>query len=464
VRRTPLLVLLAIAALALLPGTASASSSQAMTFEAPGQLLDDAQRDATLDQIRALGVRRIRQLLAWKAVAPNPSARTRPSGVDLTDATAYGVAWGPYDRLVAAAAARGIQVQFTLTGPAPRWATASRDKLGINRPDAREFGRFATAVGRRYGSQVESWSIWNEPNQPQFLTPQFRDGKPYSPRLYRALYRAAVKGLRSDPTNAEDRILLGETSPRGNARIVAPLAFLRETLCLSRSYKKRRGCGKLDADGYAHHAYTTSQGPRFKPANPDDVTIGVLNRLIAALDKAGKAGALDRGIGVYLTEFGTQSYPDKISGVPLSKQAEYRAIAEHIAYVNPRVKLFSQYLMTDDAPVRSKGNDYGGFESGLRLADGQVKPAYEGFRLPLTADDYGTSDVLWGRVRPAAVKTSVQLEARRRGGQWRTLATVATNSTGVFGARTRHLDGQRYRVVWTAPDGTVYTGPPTRAY
>ena len=47
---------------------------------------------------------------------------------------------------------------------------------------------------------------------------------------------------------------------------------------------------------------------------------------------------VDRGLGVYLTEFGTQSYPDTISGVPLAKQAEYYAIAEHIAYLNPRVK------------------------------------------------------------------------------------------------------------------------------
>ena len=29
------------------------------------------------------------------------------------------------------------------------------------------------------------WSIWNEPNQPQFLMPQYRKGKPYSPTLYR---------------------------------------------------------------------------------------------------------------------------------------------------------------------------------------------------------------------------------------------------------------------------------------
>ena len=41
---------------------------------------------------------------------------------------------------------------------------------------------------------------------------------------------------------------------------------------------------------------------------------------------------------------------------------------------------------------------------------------------------------------------------------------MQTNSTGVFGARTKHVDGQRYRVSWTSPEGTRFTGPPIRAY
>ena len=51
------------------------------------------------------------------------------------------------------------------------------------------------AVSRRYGAQVSYWSVWNEPNHPGFLAPQYVRGRPYSPKLYRQLYRAAVKGL-----------------------------------------------------------------------------------------------------------------------------------------------------------------------------------------------------------------------------------------------------------------------------
>ena len=261
---------------------------------------------------------------------------------------------------------------------------------------------------------MSTWSIWNEPNQPQFLKPQYKSGKPASPKLYRKLYQAAYAGLRATPENASDTILIGETSPRGNENVVHPLAFLRGMLCLDSKYRKSKSCGELDADGYAHHAYTTSAGPRFKPSNKDDVTIGVLSRLTTALDKAADAGALPKHLPVYLTEFGIQSTPDKISGVSLAKQAAYMAISEHIAYVNPRVAAFSQYLLSDDPP-RSEGYKYGGFESGLRSADGKTKPAYEGFRLPLAVEVYGTSDVLWGLVRPQRAVSKVTIERKPKG-------------------------------------------------
>ena len=98
----------------------------------------------------------------------------------------------------------------------------------------------------------------------------------------------------------------------------------------------------------------------------------------------------------------------------LAKQAAYLAISEHIAYVNPRVAAFSQYLISDDPP-RSEGYKYGGFESGLRSADGKTKPAYEGFRLPLAVEVYGADDVLWGLVRPQRAVSKVTIERKPKG-------------------------------------------------
>jgi len=48
--------------------------------------------------------------------------------------------------------------------------------------------------------------------------------------------------------------------------------------------------------------------------------------------------------------------------------------------------------------------------------------------------------------------------------RWRTLRTLTTTATGVYGLSTRHHRGQRYRVRWTAPDGQTFTGPAIQAY
>ena len=209
-----LILLLSTAAL-LARRDASASPRQIVTFEAPRELLSASSRDATLDQITSFGVTHIRQLVYWRDFAPDPDSKTKPE-FDASDPNAYPAdKWDNLDGLIAAAKAKNVQVTLTLTGPVPKWATKTK-KDNLTDPDPKEFGAFATAIGRRYGADVSTWSIWNEPNQPQFLKPQYKSGKPESPKLYRKLYQAAYAGLRSTPANSDDTILIGETSPRGN--------------------------------------------------------------------------------------------------------------------------------------------------------------------------------------------------------------------------------------------------------
>jgi hypothetical protein len=272
--------------------------------------------------------------------------------------------------------------------------------------------------------------------------PQFVGGKPYSPHLYRALYQAALQGLGATG-NGGDRILAGETSPAGNSHIVAPVTFARVFFAGK----------KLDVDGWAHHPYTKKAGPFYKPASRNDVTIGALSRLTRALDRYSK----HRRMKLYLTEFGIQSKPDPYYGVSPQRQNEYRAISEKIAYDNPRVAAFSQYLLRDDLP-RSGDDRFGGFESGLRYSNGKAKPAYAGYRLPLVANAGKARTHLWGRVRPATGRTTARIEYRDHGG-WKLVADVATNSRGVWSRATRKRKGREYRVRWQS-----FTGPATRAY
>ena len=462
VRRLPLLILVALVLAALPASAALASRGQTTSFESPRDLLDPETRPAALDRIQALGVSSLRVLMYWKGVAPKADSSRKPD-VDTTDPASY--SWGEYDALLDAAKARGMSVLLTVTGPVPRWATEDK-KDDLTRPVPSEFAQFMTAVGRHMAGRVSMWSIWNEPNQPQFLAPQYDSRKrPVSPRIYRALYKAALKGLAAAKV-PDPKVLVGETSPRGNSHVVAPLTFLRGTFCLDAKDRRQKGCGLLPTAGVAHHAYTTATGPRFVPPGPNDVTIGVLSRLTHVVDRASAQGLLPKHLPLYLTEFGIQSAPDLVSGVPLQRQSEFRALSERIAWQNPRVVAFSQYLLRDDLPDLTKsvlGGRYSKFESGLETSAGKAKPAYDGFRLVLSAIRGTRSVTLWGLVRPARAATTVRLEHRSgAGGAWHALGSVGTSAAGYFSKSTPAVANRQYRVRWTAPDGTQDSGPATR--
>lgn len=462
-RIAPSILALCALVAAVLPAAAQASRSQSMTFEAPVDLANPETRTQAFDEISSFGVKSTRIVLLWQNVAPAAASRVKPD-FDATDPAGYD--WSGYDPQVDGAVARGWNVLLTVSGPVPRWATnGARDNL--TRPKPKEFQAFMTAAGRHYGTKVARWSIWNEPNQPQFLLPQYSAVKhtPLSPRIYRNLFLAAQRGLRAGGLpNAP--VLIGETSPRGTGKVVAPLTFLRGMFCLDGRYRKQGKCAELKPAGYAHHAYTTASGPLFKPKQPNDVTIGVISRLVTALNRAARAGAIPAKLPIHLTEFGIQSTPDRIQGVSLARQADYRSISERIAYSNPRIVAFSQYLLRDDPPnpnATSALDRYSGFESGLRTNAGRAKPALTSFRLPLAAFRRGSRVSLWGLVRPGGGRTTATVEYTS-GGSFKKLFTVRTDSRGYFTRSTALRSGRRYRLVWTQPNGQSIHGTTTSVY
>ena len=94
----------------------------------------------------------------------------------------------------------------------------------------------------------------------------------------------------------------------------------------------------------------------------------------------------------------------------------------------------------------------------------RAKPALAAFRLPLVARRTGRGVALWGLVRPVRGATDVQVLFADPHQHFRTLAVVRTDAHGYWSRRTALRAGRRWRVRWTAPDGTLYTGPPIRAY
>jgi hypothetical protein len=472
-----LLVCVASALGVLLPAGASASHSQAMFFEEPNLVeVSPATRARELSQLQSLGVKALRVELYWANVAPGSRSTKKPS-FEATNPASYN--WGNYDVLLAEAKRLKWSVLLTVTSPVPEWATSTRkDKSGLTRPNEADFKEFMTAVGKHYGGEVSLYAIWNEPNHPAFLLPQFNSrGRPESPRIYRGLFQAGYAGLRSAGI-AKPKVLMGETAPVGYDTVsrseirregakallhdVAPLAFLREALCLNTKYRKSPTCGALPAYGYAHHAYTVGS-PHYVPAGADNVTIGVLSRLSSALDRAAAAHAIPGGIPIYLTEFGIQSYPNHELGVPQQKQAEYDAIAEKIAWENPRVAAFSQYLLRDDPlggkPGASVHGGYVGFQTGLETVGGAPKLLYHSFPLPLVVSKTSHGYSLWGLVRPAGGATTVKVLVEPRGSRtYRTLTSVHTNSLGYWTLGST-VQGTHWRVSWRSPAGVAYNGP-----
>jgi hypothetical protein len=454
---TALTTLLCLLALAGLPAAASASSGQLALLQDDRELLlrGASVRDATLDEARALGVDAIKFELPWSAVAPK--GKSKPNGFDGSNPAAYGSGWDAYAALVSAAQARGFRVMIAIGPPVPGWATARRgDRVGVDRPSASEFGRFAEAAGRRFPG-VDLWALWNEPNHPRFLFPQATAGRiPRAPHLYRALVRAAADGLAASG-HAGNTILFGELLPIGKSRLfrkntMKPLLFLREFFCLDSHWRRftgraarARGCSRYrpvsGVNGFAYHPYTRPNGPRGREPTRDDATIRSIPRITRALDLARRSGRIRGGkLSVWDTEFGFQSNPPDPFQTRLSRIPAFLAESEWISYRNPRVASYSQYTMVD-TPVGNRGDLFGTWQGGLRFASGRQKPGvYESFRLPLFVRLLGPGAVeVWGDARPGGGGSVVQVQQRQGRGSFSDLGGpfAVSNARGYFRVRFR---------------------------
>ena len=108
--------------------------------------------------------------------------------------------WAVYDRAIRRARRRGVKVQLTLTGPAPAWATPTRNvDTGYWKPNARLFKKFVKKAAHRYRRKVDRFAIWNEPNWYKWLGPLRQ-----APRRYRRLYIARYKAIKRKAPRARD--------------------------------------------------------------------------------------------------------------------------------------------------------------------------------------------------------------------------------------------------------------------
>jgi hypothetical protein len=283
----------AVAILLAAAAPAAASFTQEAMFQDDAEIVYPPAPEVarTLDTLQALGVDRIRVSVYWRLVAPGPESSTKPQ-FNAADPAAYPRDnWRRYDDVVRLAYARGIHVNFNLTGPAPDWGSAGGG--GIVFPSAPEFKLFATAVATRYtgtyapppdnrnpppppprnpnplpvdvqfgpqeGAQpaqvpgppepvlprVSYWEGPNEWNQRQFMLPQYQGGYEASPRIYRAVADGIWQALQ-ETGHGGDVLLVGSTAPKGGgerdtAANMRPLRFLRALYCVDLRLRPLRG-------------------------------------------------------------------------------------------------------------------------------------------------------------------------------------------------------------------------------
>jgi hypothetical protein len=356
-----LTLLFAVLALAL-PATAGAAPGMEIAIQDDGILVARHyyDRDKALAQVKDLGATRIRINLGWSAVLGSQAKRRH-----MPHRLRYN--WRKYDDAVNAALFRGLRVQLTITGPAPRWATGNH-RVGVYKVNASRYGAFARSAARHFGWRVDRYSIWNEPNYKGWLAPMKS-----APRIYRGLFRAGWRGIKSVAPGAQ--VLIGETSPYAiRGRATAPLKFLRGVTCTDRHW--RRHCPGLYADGYAHHPYDFKHRPEFRYPGADNVTIGTLYRMNFALAKLSFTHALrtrsNQPLPIYLTEFGYfQSGKYRIGA---GRHAAYLRRGFKIAQDNGQVRSMLQYLLT------SPPKPWDFFDTGILTRGGRPTAAYSALR------------------------------------------------------------------------------------
>jgi hypothetical protein len=324
------------------------------------------------------------------------------------------------------------------------------------------------------------WTIWNEPNHPGFLQPQWQQTStglaPNSPYLYRRLVDAAypvVKQLEPDST-----VLVGATSSIGMNRPsspeagMAPLVFLRALACVDRRLRPLEtgscsGYTPLEGDGWSHHPYELLHTPDWSDRrNPDTAMMGDLGRLTRLLDRLVAMHRIAPGIrSVWLTEFGYESNPpDPVKPFSPLEQARLINWAEYLAWRNPQVKSFAQFLLNDMGTVSSADatrgkRDWGDWQSGLYFRDGTAKPAATSFSMAMHVDCQRFANkpryFVWGHLRLGGGVRAITLQ--RFGGRTHAETKLETDAAGYFSRTLPYTRKARFRFLYQDA-ARVHTG------
>jgi hypothetical protein len=384
--------------------------------------------------MRSAGAQYVRLVVRWANVAP----ATPPDGFVATDPTSAGYSWATLDASVEAADAAGLTPILDIAG-APSWGYNTRpDGVNGGTPNAAELGDFATALATHYngltlGVPAEHvFQVWNEANLSLDLNP-------VNANSYRGMVNAVSDAVHA--IDSDNIVVAGDLDPFGHPKSkkqrwysVAPLAFMRSLLCLSKGKHPHATCSKpVHFDAWSHHPYTFG-GPFGHAKNPDDVELGDLPRMRALLKAGVKLHHVvsKHPVQFWVTEFGWDTSPPRKHAAPLNLGARWTAESLHQMWLSG-VTLVTWFLL-EDYPSPSP------YQSGLffhskSIQNAKAKPVRTAFRFPFVAYlDKKNTISLWGR-DATSDKETVTIQWRHgKSGKWKTVALVGANGNGIFKA------------------------------
>jgi len=401
-KRIALLAAAALAVVGLAASAATASSKKPVKKDSGGLIVGINDEAFTLygdpayafTTLKSLKAQVVRVNLYWGG-NKWAVAKSRPS--DPTDPGDQAYDWTLYDRFVRYATQYGVKVMFSIVGT-PGWANGGKAK-NVPPKNYNDLVNFSYAAAERYSGlwtapawqqdpsnpttklplpKVNYWTAWNEPNNPVFLTPQYkRVGATWrveSAFQYAKICNAVMAGVHSPYLGPlpDEHVACGVTDPKGNDAprtsrpSVDPLTFLTAA--------HRYGMKTFDV--YAHNPYPdigAAESPTYVPKGKTKrrVQIGNINNLLSLISKYYGPKHL------WITEYGYQTNPpDKTFGVSYKTQASYLTKAFAIARANPRIDMMLWFLVRDEPNVKN-------WQSGLSTVTGKHKPSWNAFiRVP----------------------------------------------------------------------------------
>lgn len=296
--------------------------------------LNEPELQRALDLAQEAGVNTVSIGVAWWYVAPQRFPES--------------FRWEPLDLLTEEAGRRGLRLHFQVSGT-PDWV---HPNLKETVPDAERrvwyppqgdqelehFSDFMRNLVGRYGSQVDGYEVWNEPNSEEFWSPT-PDASGYA-ALLRSTYLSAKEA------DSEATVVFGGIS-RNDA------GFLNQYYEAAKRYPEAEENGYF-FDVLDVHPYTEGQSPDWaqggavvEAANgPLDQSFGGIKTMKSAMEQNG-----DSDKPIFIGEFGYSTADTWMEAVPEYRRALYLKRSYDIVRELPYVLGMSWYAYIPGSSV-----------------------------------------------------------------------------------------------------------------